>query len=168
MVAWETEKRFDRPAATARVDSPVNERAVFSLLARLSRTSPAPLTRSGYLDMVCLARFTNVITVRLSFTEEPNCVNPNSGGKIPATHFRLGQIGSLGCQLGLLITSPSRLRCLRSLVFPNLACLASAFFLPDQCFLILRSCVGLTNPDLRPRFARGVSPRLSRSRLTGG
>jgi len=48
-------------------------------------------------------------------------------GKIPATHFRLGQIGSLGCQLGLLITSPSRLRCLRSLVFPNLACLASAF-----------------------------------------
>ena len=48
-------------------------------------------------------------------------------GKIPATHFRLGQIGSLGCQLGLLITSLSRLRCLRSLVFPNLACLASAF-----------------------------------------
>jgi len=47
--------------------------------------------------------------------------------RIPATHFRLGQIGSLGCQLGLLITSPSRLRCLRSLVFPNLACLASAF-----------------------------------------
>jgi len=28
--------------------------------------------------------------------------------------------------------------------------------------------LGLTFPDLRPRFARGVSPRLSRSRLAGG
>jgi hypothetical protein len=72
--------------------------------------------------------------------------------------------------------------CLASAFFSNLACLASAFlasaffvasafcpfFLPDQCFLVLRSCLGLTIPDPRPRFARGVSPRLSRSRLAGG